>query len=499
MQKIRAALNQYGLGIILLLATLLRIFQLGKRDFWYDEAFTGIAIKESFWGMMRMTINDVHPPLYYLLLKPFASLFGYSIPGIRLFSVIFGILGVWAIYLFAKEYLGKRAALFASFLVAVSPFAIQYSREGRMYALFVFLITLAGYFLVRAIRTEKLHFHLFWGFCMGLAWLTHYMGIVYSPIIFFFALSEKLFTGAPWDVRSKKFWQALLPSRGILLGYAAMFLTFGFWMKQFVYHVRFSGVNNMLWVKPASFGDIFSNVQMFLFGTPQGEMSAGMPSPNGFSWFAQNSILVGIVVLLTICLLSLWRINHRKTTGLLILSFGFLGIVYTMSLTGNDYFVSRYVLPAAYFLFVFLGYWLSTLPKRTVAFILIAYAVLIMNIKPIGYSQGWGEFMQHSREYQGKHFYILNSFDYVLAKYYLGADRVTLYNIDWPQYNPDYWAAIGNTLRRTESLDSFYTDPNALIIANIQVERDKRNDKTFEPNNFSLVGQYRNITVYRAK
>ena len=40
-------LEKYSLVIILLLATVLRLFQIGKRDFWFDEAFTGIVVKST--------------------------------------------------------------------------------------------------------------------------------------------------------------------------------------------------------------------------------------------------------------------------------------------------------------------------------------------------------------------------------------------------------------------------------------------------------------------
>jgi hypothetical protein len=36
----------------LILAAGLRIYQINDRDFWYDEAFTGIAVRERFHDMM---------------------------------------------------------------------------------------------------------------------------------------------------------------------------------------------------------------------------------------------------------------------------------------------------------------------------------------------------------------------------------------------------------------------------------------------------------------
>ena len=92
-------LEKYSLWVILILAASIRFTGLVRRDFWYDEAFTGVAVKENFHDMIQMIINDVHPPLYYIALKSFAFFFSYSVFGIRLFSAIFGLLSIWALYI----------------------------------------------------------------------------------------------------------------------------------------------------------------------------------------------------------------------------------------------------------------------------------------------------------------------------------------------------------------------------------------------------------------
>lgn len=160
------------------------MFKITERDFWYDEAFTGIAIKESFSKMMGIIIQDVHPPLYYIFVKSFSFFFKYSLFGIRLYSAIFGLLGVWAVYLLAKEIFNKKAALFAGFLTAISPFAIQYSQEARMYAMFGLLISVATLFFIKGLKNDKIKDYIFWGIFLGLACLTHYIGIMFAPFLF---------------------------------------------------------------------------------------------------------------------------------------------------------------------------------------------------------------------------------------------------------------------------------------------------------------------------
>lgn len=42
-----------------------------------DEAYTMELVREnSFWGIIQNTALDVHPPLYYLIVKCFVMMFG---------------------------------------------------------------------------------------------------------------------------------------------------------------------------------------------------------------------------------------------------------------------------------------------------------------------------------------------------------------------------------------------------------------------------------------
>ena len=100
----------------------------------------------------------------------------------------------------------------------------------------------------------------------------------------------------------------------------------------------------------------------------------------------------------------------------------------------------------------------------------------------------------HMDKYKNNNFYILNSFDYVITKYYFGANRLTLYNYDWPQYNPSYWAAIGPNLSRTEDYEDLRNDPSALIISNKVLNK---NNQYFNTDGLELVDQYKNILIYK--
>ena len=496
-KKLHLFFEPYYLWLILILAAVPRFTNLDYRDFWYDEAFTGVAVKENFGNMLKMIINDVHPPLYYASLKIFASFFNYSVFGIRLFSAIFGVLAVWAAYLFAKELYDRRAGLFAAFVVAIAPFAIQYSQEARMYAMLSFLLVMSAYFFVKALKTGALKNYIFWGIFLGLACLTHYMGVVFSATFYLAYLAWNIFDEKNPDQKvTLQTLKKLLPSKNIITGYLAALLVFSFWIIRFYHHVNSLG-DNLHWVRPANFGDVFWNVQMFLFGTPLGEMSSGMPNPNNFNYITQTSVLSGLTILMTGIIIYLFAKDKRRTSVLMVFSFGFIGIVYLMSLLDDQYFVARYLMPGAYFIFILLGVWLSQIRWRYITSTLALYGILLVLVVHLGFSTGWNVLQKNLSQYKNNDFYITNSFDYVIAKYYLGADRLHLYNVDWPIYDPSYWAAIGPSLKRTESFSNVANDPKALIISNTSLSSKHSVDPSFDPNRLKLIQQYNNILIYK--
>ena len=57
-------------------------------NIWYDESYTVAMVRHSFSEIWQIGSNDVHPVLYYFMLKFINLLFGTNILLYRLFSVI---------------------------------------------------------------------------------------------------------------------------------------------------------------------------------------------------------------------------------------------------------------------------------------------------------------------------------------------------------------------------------------------------------------------------
>src|SRR6218665_1653730 len=75
-----------GLAVFLTIT----IINAPRASIWFDEAFSVYIAQFNFWDIARYTASDVHPPLYYWLLKIWSSLFGTTELAYRSLSILFG-------------------------------------------------------------------------------------------------------------------------------------------------------------------------------------------------------------------------------------------------------------------------------------------------------------------------------------------------------------------------------------------------------------------------
>lgn len=106
-----------------------------RSPLWLDEALSVNIARLPLGEIPDALRVDGHPPLYYFLLHGWMDLFGTGAVAVRSFS------GLWALGLFplmwvaARRLGGRQVATYAVALLALSPFAIRYGTETRMYAM----------------------------------------------------------------------------------------------------------------------------------------------------------------------------------------------------------------------------------------------------------------------------------------------------------------------------------------------------------------------------
>ena len=146
--------------LILVLATILRVRGIGRDSLWGDEALTWVLARMSLAELIRhATLWEQIPPLHHVVIKGWMAVFGDSEASLRMPSALAGIASVYVLYLLVARLMGRRVALIAALLLAVSPMHIVYSQESRTYALHVLLGLICCDLFVRLLRrpTPNLH------------------------------------------------------------------------------------------------------------------------------------------------------------------------------------------------------------------------------------------------------------------------------------------------------------------------------------------------------
>lgn len=204
--------------LILLLASVFRLYNVSQADVITDEALNGfrsIGYIDFFVSPYQTTpfewFSEVptwakisfhdHPPLVFLIQHFFFNIFGVSNFSLRLPFVLAGIASVYLVYLIAKEMFGYRTGIIASLLLAVSTFHVWISRIGLQESIVILFSLLSFYYFIQSFDKDK---HWRWGIFLGLAILSKYTALILLPIffIYFLVYKKEIFT-------NQKFWLAI--------------------------------------------------------------------------------------------------------------------------------------------------------------------------------------------------------------------------------------------------------------------------------------------------
>src|SRR5260221_8657334 len=94
-------------------------------------------------------------PIYYYFMAPFLLLFNYDPVGPAVMIALFGIATVWLVYFVASKFFSKPVGLIASFLYAISPLVIAYSRSSLNPNPMPFFILSLLYLLYKGLEEKR--------------------------------------------------------------------------------------------------------------------------------------------------------------------------------------------------------------------------------------------------------------------------------------------------------------------------------------------------------
>jgi mannosyltransferase len=361
----RPVVALFLLGAILVVAALLRLHNLSAQSLSIDEAFSWRLTRYSWTEVIRRTAADVHPPLYYLLLKGWTSFVGDSVLSLRGLSVLLDLGGLLVLYGFVVDIARtsgierddrERGAailvgLLATALVGLNLFMVVHAREARMYPLGNLLAVGSGWALWRAVHRRG---------NTGRAWALYAI----TAIALLYTHNYGLFTVAAQGLFAVGWlWRSGRQARRVAAVFFAVVLAYAPWVP--VLLRQQTQVAEEYWTQPLRVASAAASVEQLFHG------DAEVPTPSA-------GLLAPVVVVAVVGLLLFRRLPAPAYLAVLAATPFVLGVAASMAL-GRNILIGRCLAFALPFLLAGVAMETSRLPARA-AFAVAAAGMAVSSL-----------------------------------------------------------------------------------------------------------------------
>jgi uncharacterized membrane protein len=312
---------------------LIMVMSIGQ-SIWFDEGYSILLAKRPVGELIALTGVDAHPPFYYLLLKAWAGIFGWSEFALRSLSAIAASLTVGVVFLLVRRLFTVRTALVALPFLVLAPFALRYGYEIRMYALAALIGALASLVLVHAADGKSKKLWIVYALLVALGMFTLYMtaAIWLAHVVWLFFSTKRskqsAFFKQPW----------VLSYVGAIILFAAYIPTLFYQLT----HSALPGIGGSITL--TKLADISGVLLVF---TPEWHLTSIV------------SLAILAVVVLTVCLLVAIRHALAKSERLNLWFVIALVVVpmvfFTLTSLAKPIFVDRYMAHIAIYVYMLIG------------------------------------------------------------------------------------------------------------------------------------------------
>ncbi len=391
--QISEKLTEYlPVAIIIMVAAAVLTVNISHWSFWFDESFTSALIKYDYSEIASRTANDVHPPLYYYMLKFWSGMFGATDAALRAMSAVFMLIGGFGVYELVKRMANRYVGYAALVFVFMGPFVVRYGQEARMYAMAATFAVFASLVLYTQMnRTKKKRSLILWlayALLIAASLYTHYFTfpIIIAHWLYVFYQATKLevnrkFTrGKLWAAFKKidpNWWKSNVMA-------ALLFLP---WLPTFIDQA--TRVNSGFWIEKVRHTSATDTAtQLFMY--------ENFPASQGP---ARVVFGIAVIVWIAVGLAVLWRKVERseKANAIMLvgpatLSMIVLGLYSIPPFTSSIYSV-RYLASFSILLYAGVAYlgwliWRHVSKKVAVGLLLTVAAIMIGGTTQVVW--GWG-------------------------------------------------------------------------------------------------------------
>lgn len=160
-------------------ALLIRLVNITYASLWSDELYSMLSVHpdNSIYEMLYLQRKD-QPPLYFVVLRVWTTVFGFTDLSARSLSILIGILSVYGIGFVNKKIFNAQTGLAAALLTAFSFTQIEHSLEARFYGLLFLLITVSIYTYYQVHNKNSWVNIILHAFVSALVMLAHQFGVL---------------------------------------------------------------------------------------------------------------------------------------------------------------------------------------------------------------------------------------------------------------------------------------------------------------------------------
>lgn len=123
-------------------------------NFWLDEFFSIEMVQRGWLEIPAATASDVHPPLYYFILKLFVTVFGEAHIVYRIASFVPYVLTIGMALVLFRPAFGRFAVLVFLCLMGPNVSSLRFFTEARMYGWALFFVTLCGFAAYKVVDAQ---------------------------------------------------------------------------------------------------------------------------------------------------------------------------------------------------------------------------------------------------------------------------------------------------------------------------------------------------------
>ncbi len=347
---------------------------------WFDEAFSAYLVRFNFIDIARYTSTDVHPPVYYWILKLWTELFGTSEVAFRSLSTLFGVTAIIFGFLLVRRLFGRRAAWVSLLLLSISPMLIRYGQEARMYTLAATISLAATYVLTFAVKTKARKPWIIYGLLVSLGmWVHYFTALVWLSHWVWHAIVVRQ-TGA----KGRKFRLAFFTRNWVMAHVVAV----GLFLPWLPFMIRQLTVvqTDGFWIGPVSANSFTNYLTNVLFYLEHDQAALGY-----------GTVFVAVITTLVYFAIKLYKSfgKEKRQSYLLIMSVAFTPVILLFVASTpplQSSFVERYLIPSAAAFALFAGVTLALgvqklkAAGRVLAIMLVVVSMLlgIMNVYHYG-------------------------------------------------------------------------------------------------------------------